>query len=623
MRNENKTTKKTKRGGFGHGPSFGIPVEKPKDFKGTLKRLLKYLKPQRFKLIIVFIMAILSTVFAIKSPEIMGRATTEIFSGIMKKINGANEAIINYSYIKNILFYLVILYCFSSLFKFLQQFLMAGVAQTTVCKLREDANEKLNKLPLKYFDQRSTGEVLSRLVNDIDTISNTLQQSITQFITSLATLIGIIVMMFKINWIMTLITFVTLPLSVIFTKKIAKKSQKFFKMQQENLGHLNGHVEEMYTGHVVIQSFGYEDKSIEKFNEINDKLFDASWKAQFISGIIMPVMSFIGNIGYVFVSVVGGLLVTTKGITIGQVQAFIQYSKQFTQPIVQTANIVNLIQGTIASAERVFEILDEDEIEEKALEYREDLDIKGDIEFKDVSFSYEKESSLIEDLSVSVKKGQTVAIVGPTGAGKTTIVNLLMRFYDIDNGFIMIDGIDSNEIGRDIIRNQFGMVLQDTWLFKGSIYDNISYGKENATKEEVYSAAKTAHAHHFIKTLPNGYDTILNEEANNISQGQRQLLTIARALLANPKVLILDEATSSVDTRTELLIQNAMIKLMENRTNFVIAHRLSTIKDADIILVMENGKIVEKGNHKELLVKKGFYYELYNSQFKQSEEIAV
>ena len=500
---------------------------------------------------------------------------------------------------------------------------MAGVAQTTVCKLREDANEKLNKLPLKYFDQRSTGEVLSRLVNDIDTISNTLQQSITQFITSLATLIGIIVMMFKINWIMTLITFVTLPLSVIFTKKIAKKSQKFFKMQQENLGHLNGHVEEMYTGHVVIQSFGYEDRSIEKFNEINDKLFDASWKAQFISGIIMPVMSFIGNIGYVFVSVVGGLLVTTKGITIGQVQAFIQYSKQFTQPIVQTANIVNLIQGTIASAERVFEILDEDEIEEKALEYKENLVVKGDIEFKDVSFSYEKESSLIEDLSVSVKKGQTVAIVGPTGAGKTTIVNLLMRFYDIDNGFIMIDGIDSNEIGRDILRNQFGMVLQDTWLFKGSIYDNISYGKENATKEEVYSAAKTAHAHHFIKTLPNGYDTILNEEANNISQGQRQLLTIARALLANPKVLILDEATSSVDTRTELLIQNAMIKLMENRTNFVIAHRLSTIKDADIILVMENGKIVEKGNHKELLVKKGFYYELYNSQFKQSEEIAV
>lgn len=622
MSEKRNDIKKTSGGigrGHGRGPAMGIPVEKAKDFKGTLKRLLSYLKPVRLRLIIVFFFAVLSTIFSIVSPKIMGKATTKLFEGLMMKMKGVPNASIDFDYIIYILVILAGLYFVSALFSYIMQFIMASVAQKTVFEMRNDISDKLARLPLKYYDSRTHGEILSRVTNDVDNISNTLQQSITQLITSVITILGVIVMMLTISPLMTLITLITLPLSVIVTKGVAKRSQKYFKSQQKALGELNGHVEEMYTGHKIVKAFGHEKRSIEKFDEINDKLYEAGWKAQFISGIIMPLMNFVNNIAYVFVSVVGGLLVTKRAIQIGDIQAFIQYSTQFSQPIVQTANIANIIQSTIASAERVFEILDELEeipdVENPAL-----INLtKGEVKFENVKFGYKEDAVLMENINIDVKQGQTVAIVGPTGAGKTTLVNLLMRFYEINEGKIIIDGVDIRDLKRSDLRSIFGMVLQDTWLFKGTIKDNIAYGSADASQEDILRATKAAHADHFIRTLPEGYDTILNEEANNISQGQKQLITIARAILADPAILILDEATSSVDTRTEVYIQKAMTELMKGRTSFVIAHRLSTIKDADIILVMNEGIIIEKGNHKELLTKNGFYAELYNSQFVGSD----
>ncbi|MHB1654536.1 MAG: ABC transporter ATP-binding protein [Desulfitobacteriaceae bacterium] len=604
-------------GAFGRGPmgGMGVPIIKAKNFKGTLKRLLGYLKPRHLRLLIVFFMAILSTAFSIASPKILGKATTKLFEGIMMILKHVPGAQVDFGYIEQILLLLIGFYLFSAFFSYLQQYIMAGVAQKTVFDMRNDVSNKLARLPLKFFDSRTHGDILSRVTNDIDNISTTLQQSLTQLITSIVSIIGIIIMMLTISPIMTLIALVTLPLSFLVTALIAKRSQKYFAAQQKELGLLNGHVEEMYTGHPIVKVFGRQGESVAKFNEINERLYNVGWKAQFISGIIMPFMQFISNIGYVFVCVVGGILVTKKTIEIGDIQAFIQYTRQFTQPIIQTANIANIIQSSVASAERMFEILDEleeipDRDEAKVIESP-----KGEVEFQNVKFGYKDDAPLIENMNIAIKRGQTIAIVGPTGAGKTTLVNLLMRFYEINAGKITVDGVDIRDLKRGDLRSIFGMVLQDTWLFNGTIRENIGYGRKNATEAEIVRAAKAAHADHFIRTLPEGYATILNEEASNVSQGQKQLLTIARAILANPAILILDEATSNVDTRTELLIQKAMIALMQERTSFVIAHRLSTIRDADLILVMNHGSIIEMGNHSELLVKGGFYADLYNSQF--------
>ena len=606
-------------GGFGPG-RMGMPVQKAKDFKGTLKRLITYLKPYYLQLSAVFVTAIISTVFSIVSPKYMGKATTKLFEGLMMKLKGVPGAKIDFEYIAHIIVLLIGLYIMSAIFAFIQQYIMAGVAQRTVSNLRKEIDEKLNRLPLKYFDSHTHGEILSRAVNDVDNISTTLQQSLTQLITSIITLIGVTVMMLSISPLMTAIVIITLPLSFFATAKIAKKSQQFFKGQQKSLGQLNGHVEEMYTGHKVIKVFGHEKNSIETFEEINDRLYESGWKAQFVSGMIMPLMSFINNIGYVFVSVTGGILVTKRAIEIGDIQAFIQYARQFSQPITQTAMIANVIQSTIASAERVFEILDETEqIPEDTTPIEID-NPKGEVIFEHVSFGYKETEPIIEDMNIEVKPGQTVAIVGPTGAGKTTLINLLMRFYEINSGRILIDSIDSRKLKRKDLRGLFGMVLQDTWLFNSTIRANIAYGREGATEEEIVTAAQMAYADHFIRTLPDGYDTVINEEASNISQGQKQLLTIARAILANPAILILDEATSSVDTRTEFQIQQAMQRLMKGRTSFIIAHRLSTIREADMILVMNNGTVIEKGNHKELLENGGFYADLYNSQFAAMDE---
>ncbi|MGW8824468.1 ABC transporter ATP-binding protein [Paenibacillus lautus] len=605
-------------GGGPHGP--GMPGEKAKDFKGTFRRLTRYLKPHTGKLLIVLIAAILSTIFSIVSPKILGDATTILFKGFMAKMQGVPGAGIDFDAIRTIMLWLAGLYLLSSLFAYIQQYVMAGVAQRTVYDLRKDVYNKLGRLPLKYFDARTHGETLSRVTNDMDNISSTLQQSLTQMITSVVTLVGVIVMMLTISPLLTLVVILTLPLSVVVTIMVAKRSQKHFVAQQKHLGQLNGHVEEMYTGHKVVKAFGRERQSMEQFDEVNDKLYDAGWKAQFISGTIMPLMSFVGNIGYVIVSVVGGVLVTRRAIEIGDIQAFIQYSRQFTQPITQLANIANVIQSTVASAERVFEVLDE---EEEVSEHTAPAELKqplGDVTFENVSFGYKADQLLIENMNVDVKHGQTVAIVGPTGAGKTTLINLLMRFYELNQGKITIDGTDITALRRSELRSLFGVVLQDTWLFNGTIRDNIGYGREGATEQEIIRAAEAAHADHFIRTLPEGYDTVLNEEASNISQGQKQLLTIARAILANPSILILDEATSSVDTRTELYIQKAMNELMKDRTSFVIAHRLSTIRDADLILVMNKGSIIEQGTHEELLFQGGFYADLYNSQFSDQHE---
>ena len=592
-----------------------MPLEKAKDFRGTLKRLMEYLKPHRLQLTAVVIMSILGTGFGIAGPKIMGKAITELFEGSIGKMRGVPGRGIDFDYVLRILFILGGLYVVSAFFTYLQQLIMVNVSQRTVYNMRKAVNDKLSRLPLSFFDSKTHGEILSRVVNDVDNVSGTLQQSITQMISAVVTLVGSVVMMLSISPLLTLVCIVTLPLSVIVTRFVASRSQKYFIAQQRTLGELNGHVEEMYTGHVIVKAFGRENESIKRFNEINEELYNSSWKAQFISGIIMPLMGFINNLSYVIVAVAGGILVTRRTIEIGDVQAFIQYARQFTQPIVRTANIANIIQSTIASAERVFELLDETE------EIPDSEDAKviespgGEVAFEHVSFSYKKEAPLIEGLNIHVNPGQTIAIVGPTGAGKTTLVNLLMRFYEIDGGGITVDGVDIRELARGHLRSIFGMVLQDTWLFHGTIRDNIAYGREGATFDEIVKAAKAAQAHHFIKTLPEGYDTMINEDASNISEGQKQLLTIARVILADPAILILDEATSSVDTRTEILIQRAMMDLMKGRTSFVIAHRLSTIRDADLILVMDNGSIIETGTHRELLAMSGFYADLYNSQF--------
>ena len=611
-----KTNQHSNRKGPGFGPpGAGAPVQKAKDFKGTLKRLIGYLAPYKIRLISVFFAAILSTIFMILGPKILGKATTKIFEGISMKLAGVPNAAIDFDYIFRILCLLAGLYLFSSLFSWIQQFIMASVAQRTVYTLREQAEDKISRLPLKYFDGTTTGETLSRVVNDIDNISTTLQQSLTQLITSIITIIGVIIMMLTISPVMTLILLLTLPLSAVIAVLVAKKSQGYFVGQQKSLGELSGHVEEMYTGHEVVKAFVHEEKALDEFKVINEKLYQSGWKAQFISGVIMPLMQFVNNFGYVLISVVGGIFVTKSYISVGDIQAFIQYARQFSQPITQTANIANIIQSTIASAERVFELLDEEEEVPEAAQTKVISYPKGQVTFEHISFGYKEDELLIKDMNIHVQPGQMIAIVGPTGAGKTTLINLLMRFYEINNGKICIDGVDIKEMKRSDLHSLFGMVLQDTWLFNGTIADNIAYGREGATRQDVVTAACAAHADHFIRTLPEGYDTVLNEEATNISQGQKQLLTIARAILADPAILILDEATSSVDTRTEIFIQKAMNALMEGRTSFVIAHRLSTIKDADLILVMNNGTVIEQGNHNELLAKNGFYADLYNSQF--------
>ncbi|MBO9606354.1 MAG: ABC transporter ATP-binding protein [Paenibacillaceae bacterium] len=600
---------------FGRGPMGMMPAQKAKDAKGAMKRLLGYLRQFKGSLLVILITAIIGTVFNIVSPKIMGHITTHLFKAAMERINGVAGASIDFDYIGRIMLVLIGLYLVGALFTFIQQYIVAGVAQRVVYLLRKEVQEKLNRLPLRYFDSRTHGEILSRATNDVDNIGTSMQQVLSQFISSVVLLIGIVVMMLTISPWLTLITIVTLPLSILVTKNIAGKSQKYFGAQQKTLGELNGHVEEMYGGHTIVKAFGHEKKSLEKFHGINEKLFDSAWRAQFVSGIIMPLMMFVGNIGYVLVSVVGGIMVTRNAITIGDVQAFIQYSQQFTMPITQVAQIANLIQSALASSERVFELLDEpEEVPEHAAPVALAAP-KGNVAFHNISFGYKEETPIIEHMSIDVKPGQTVAIVGPTGAGKTTLVNLLMRFYDIGEGRITIDGVDIRDMKRGKLRSLFGMVLQDTWLFNGTIRDNIAYGRDGATEDEIVQAAKAAYADHFIRTLPDGYNTVLNEEASNISQGQKQLLTIARAILADPAILILDEATSSVDTRTELHIQQAMVNLMQGRTSFVIAHRLSTIKGADLILVMNHGRVIEQGNHQELIAMNGFYTDLYNSQF--------
>lgn len=604
-----------RHGGHGGGPPMAMAVEKPKDFWGSLKRLLVYLKPFTVQVALVFIMAALSTIFNILSPRFIGMITTKLFEGFMAKLNHIPGAAVDFHYISNVLLVLVALYILSSLFAYVQQYIMAGVSQKVVLNMRKDIMQKLSRLPLRFYDSNSHGDILSRVTNDVDNISNALQQSVTQLITAVVTLIGVVIMMLAISPVLTLVTAITLPLSIIATTSIASRSQRYFARQQKTLGELNGHVEEMYGGHNVVKAFGHEGDAVKEFIEINDRLYDASWRAQFVSGIIMPIMNFISNIGYVLVCVVGGVMVTRKSIAIGDIQAFIQYSRQFTQPITQTANIVNIIQSTLASAERVFQVLDEpEEIPDKENAATIE-DAKGEVDFEHVYFSYNEDAPLIEDLNISVKSGQMIAIVGPTGAGKTTLVNLLMRFYDVQKGKIMVDGIDIMDLKRENLRRIFGMVLQDTWLFRGTVRENIAYGKEGATEEEIIRAAKIANAHHFIKALPDGYDTILNEEASNISQGEKQLITIARAVLADPDILILDEATSNVDTLTEIYIQKAMKNLMSGKTSFVIAHRLSTIRNADLILVMNDGRIIEQGTHDGLMKENGFYADLYKSQF--------
>ncbi|HII4473260.1 TPA: ABC transporter ATP-binding protein [Clostridium perfringens] len=613
---------KERKGGMGGpmGRMGGGPraVEKAKDFKGTMKKLGVYLKPYSLSIAIVILFAIGSAAFSIVGPKILGKATTKIFEGLVQKITGVPDASIDFGYIGNIAMILVALYLVSSLFGIIQSFIMSGVAQKVSYNLRKQISEKMDTLPLNYFDTRTNGEVLSRITNDVDTVNQTLNQSLSQIITSVVTLIGVLIMMFSISWIMTLATFIILPVSMVLISLVVKKSQKYFKSQQEYLGHLNGQVEEVYGGHNIMKAFNREEASTKDFDELNNTLYKSAWKSQFLSGMMMPIMSFVGNLGYVLVSILGGWLTIKSVITVGDIQAFIQYVRSFNQPIAQMAQVANIMQSTAAAAERVFEFLDEEDEVKDPVNSVDPSEIRGEVEFEDVHFGYNEDKIIINDFSVDVKPGQKVAIVGPTGAGKTTIVKLLMRFYDINSGSIKIDGHDIRDFKRADLRNLFGMVLQDTWLFNGTIMENLRYGRLDATDTEVKEAAKAAHVDHFVKTLPDGYNMVLNEEASNISQGQKQLLTIARAFLKDPKLLILDEATSSVDTRTELLIQKAMEKLMEGRTSFIIAHRLSTIRDADLILVMKDGDIVEQGNHEELLEKGGFYSSLYNSQFEQS-----
>ncbi|HBF9319726.1 TPA: ABC transporter ATP-binding protein [Clostridioides difficile] len=605
---------------MGRGPmgkSMGAG-QKANDFKGTMRKLIAYLSKFKISIILVIVFAIGSASFSIVGPKILGKATTKIFEGLVSKVSGGNVGI-DFNAIGKILMFLLCLYLISALFSFIQGFIMSGISQKVSYNLRKEISEKLDRLPMKYFDTKTHGEILSRITNDIDTLNQSLNQSMTQLITSVTTMIGVLIMMLSISGIMTLVAILILPISMFVISRIVKKSQKYFRYQQEYLGNVNGQVEETYSGQTIVKAFNREDEVIEEFDKLNDSLYNSAWKSQFLSGIMQPLMMFIGNFGYVMVSILGGWLAIKKTIEVGDIQSFIQYVRNFTQPMTQIAQVANLLQSTAAASERVFEFLEEEE-EDQIVENAVSIDgLKGKIDFENVNFGYNPNKTIINDFSVNVKPGQKVAIVGPTGAGKTTIVKLLMRFYDVNSGSILIDGHNIKDFNRSELREMFGMVLQDTWLFSGSIMENIRYGKLNATDEEVIEAAKSAHVHRFIKTLPDGYNMKLNEEASNVSQGQKQLLTIARAILADPKILILDEATSSVDTRTEVLIQKAMDNLMEGRTSFVIAHRLSTIRDADMILVMNEGDIVEQGNHEELLKKGGFYANLYNSQFEEDE----
>ena len=605
------------RGPMGHGRGM-MPGEKAKDFKGTMKKLMSYLGKYTYAIIAVFIFAIGSVAFSVIGPKVLGKATTEIFNGLIGKISGGDG--INFDRIKIILLTLVGLYLVSAILSFIQGFIMSGISQKLAYNLRDELSKKINRLPMSYFDKTTNGEVLSRFTNDIDTLAQSLNQSLTQIITAVTTLVGVFIMMLTISGVMTVAALVIIPIGMFVISMIIKRSQKFFAQQQAFLGNVNGQVEELYGGHLVVQAFNGQGDAIEKFDKTNEKLYQSAWKSQFLSGLMQPLMSFVGNLGYVLISILGGFLVIKNYIEVGDIQSFIQYVRQFNQPLNQIAQISNQLQATAASAERIFAFLAE---EEEPVTENDSVKVTrhdGEVIFDHVRFGYDENKVIIKDFNAKVKPGQKIAIVGPTGAGKTTIIKLLMRFYDVNSGAIYVDGKNIKDYNRQELRSHFGMVLQDTWLFSGSIKDNIKYGKLDATDEQVKQAAKAAHVDHFIKTLPSGYDMVLNEEASNVSQGQKQLLTIARAILADPEILILDEATSSVDTRTEIQIQNAMDNLMKGRTSFVIAHRLSTIKDADIILVMKEGDIVEQGNHEELLAKGGFYADLYNSQFENEEE---
>jgi ATP-binding cassette subfamily B protein len=601
------------------GPGAMMPGEKSKNFKPTMKKLISYLSVYRIPMLIVFIFSIASVGFSIAGPKILGKATTKLFEGVMAKVAGTGS--VDFDYIGKIMILLIGFYLVSALFGYIQGWIMSSIAMKVSYSFRKDISEKINRMPLKYFDGTNHGEVLSRVTNDVDTLSQTLNQSLSQIITSVTTVVGVLVMMLTISWQLTLVAICVIPLSGLFISVIVKYSQKYFKEQQDYLGHVNGHVEEMYGGHMVMKAFNGEKNSVEKFDKMNHTLFGVAWKSQFLTSIMMPLMGFIGNLGYVAVCILGGWLAAKKTIEVGDIQAFIQYVRQFTQPISQIANISNILQQTAASAERVFEFLEEDDDVLEATSPVKLQNVQGSVEFKDVHFGYNPEKIIINDFSSLIKPGQKVAIVGPTGAGKTTMVKLLMRFYDVNQGAILVDGHDIKDFTRNDLRSMFGMVLQETWLYNGSIMENIRYGRLDATDDEVKAAAKAAHVDSFVHTLPDGYNMVLNEEASNVSQGQKQLLTIARAILADPKILILDEATSSVDTRTEVRIQKAMNNLMKNRTSFIIAHRLSTIRDADLILVMQHGDIVEQGTHDELLEKGEVYASLYNSQFEIADAV--
>ena len=601
----------------GHGARGGMPGDKAKDFKGTLKKLVKYMSAFKVHMIFVAIFAICGTIFNIAGPKILGQATTEIFNGLVSKVSGGSG--MDFGKIGQILLMTLGLYVISALCSFIQGLIMTGVSQKTTYRLRKEISEKINRMPMNYFDTKPVGEILSRVTNDVDTLGQSLNQSATQLITSITTIIGVLVMMLSISPLMTLVAILILPVSVLLLSFVMKHSQRYFRGQQEYLGNVNGQVEEIYSGHNIIKAFNKEEDVIREFNATNDKLYDSAWKSQFFSGMMMPVMQFIGNLGYVAVAILGGYLTIKNAIEVGDIQSFIQYVRNFTQPIQQVAQVANMLQSTAAASERVFEFLDEEEEDQTVPDPVSVEGLQGNVEFDHVHFGYNPDKIIINDFSAKVEEGQKIAIVGPTGAGKTTMIKLLMRFYDVNSGAIKIDGHDVKDFNRSELRQMFGMVLQDTWLFHGTIMENIRYGRLDATDEEVIRAAKAAHVHRFVQTLPGGYNMELNEEASNVSQGQKQLLTIARAILADPKILILDEATSSVDTRTEVLIQKAMDNLMKGRTSFIIAHRLSTIRDADLILVMREGDIVEQGTHEQLLAKRGFYADLYNSQFESTD----
>ena len=621
MSKENRSSQGMKRGPMGGHRGPGRPVEKAKNFKGTMISLIGYMRPYYINMIISMLFAVLSVVFMVVGPKILGNATTELVNGLYAKIGGTGS--INFEKIGEILIFLVSIYIVSTLCNFIQNWMMAGVAQKVSYRLRKAMSEKINKLPFSYFDKQSHGEVLSRFSNDVDTVQQTLSQSLAQMISSFVQIIGYLIMMLTISWEMTLLALIVIPLSLILVTTVIKHSQKFFAKQQQSLGNVNGHIEEMYSGHIVMKAYNGEEKSIATFEEYNNDLYESAWKSQFLSGLMQPISMFVGNLGYVGVCILGGYLAMNGRITIGNIQSFITYVRSFNNPISQVAQMMNVLQSTAAAAERVFEFLaEEEDVEEtktpvEIYDENGNTDIKGQVTFENVHFGYNPDKIIIHDFSMYIKPGEKIAIVGPTGAGKTTIVKLLMRFYELNSGSIYIDGIKTTDMRRSDLRSLFGMVLQDAWLFNGTVMENLRYGRMDATDEEVVAAADAAYVDHFIRTLDHGYDTMINEESSNISQGQKQLLTIARAFLADPKILILDEATSSVDTRTEVLIQKGMEKLMENRTSFVIAHRLSTIRDADLILVMKDGDIVEAGNHEDLMAADGFYTKLYNSQFEE------